>query len=248
MLLRRGQHVALASWGYDDALVIASGCVLVEAREAAGVRHVAQLLLAGDQISRRAAPPLPAIGLTGAMASVVVQIPEEGRQDGAGASEPADGGADARHRGKVAAFSLLAARSALHAVALNELSAVQRLATLFLDLALRSGRRTPGGCTFDMPLSRADLALYLALNPDTVSRLLSRMKAQRLIAMPVRGQATVRNIEALALLSPLAAALCSLNRLRGEPRARRRLIPGTSPSHPVREGPVKLHVSFRAAR
>ncbi|MBS0242070.1 MAG: Crp/Fnr family transcriptional regulator, partial [Proteobacteria bacterium] len=88
--------------------------------------------------------------------------------------------------------------------------AEQRLATFILEIALRFGTMTPAGCSLELPLSRTDMAHYLALNPDTMSRLMSRLKERGILATPSRGWVIVKQITALADLTPLTGALLRL--------------------------------------
>ncbi|PPD29068.1 MAG: hypothetical protein CTY20_07515 [Hyphomicrobium sp.] len=75
----------------------------------------------------------------------------------------------------------------------------------FIGLAVLSGMM------FDPPLSRDDIADYLALDPDTLSRLFSRLKAKRMIATS-QGRATAADWEALCRLSPLSGPMVEFSK------------------------------------
>jgi CRP/FNR family transcriptional regulator, anaerobic regulatory protein len=84
---------------------------------------------------------------------------------------------------------------------LGRLSAREKLAGLLLDLAERSGgcRATPSGpLTFDLPLTRGEMAEVLGLTIETVSRQLSAMKAEGAIALMGARGVTIRDPAALA--------------------------------------------------
>ena len=178
--------------GQGERYRVDRGCLVVRAPRPDGRSHVALLLFQGDVFSREAAPPLNAITIA---AATPATLSRSIVSDGQGEAEVAT------------AFARLTARAVLHAMTLNELTAEQRVATFLVELALRFGAATSAGCAFELPLSRTDMALYLALNPDTVSRLMSRLKARGLVTTPSRGRATVPSLSALAQLSPLAGAL-----------------------------------------
>lgn len=57
-----------------------------------------------------------------------------------------------------------------------------RLAALLLDLGRRFGRREPAGITIGIHLTREELAELVGAAPETVIRLLSRFKRERLVA------------------------------------------------------------------
>jgi DNA-binding transcriptional regulator YhcF (GntR family) len=83
---------------------------------------------------------------------------------------------------------------------------------LLVELALRTGESSPGGgAAFDLPFNRKDIADYLGLNPDTLSRIMSRLKAAGLISQSERHRAVVHDFGALAARSPAARALIEVN-------------------------------------
>jgi CRP/FNR family transcriptional regulator, anaerobic regulatory protein len=193
--MRRGQSLSMDRLGTNQIVRVERGCIVLQAPRVEGGSHVALLLFPGDVFSRDAAPPLNGMSLAAATAvtlSLSLPAPESpGRGEG----------------GVSVAFARLVARTALHAITLNELTAEQRIATFLVDMALRFGNRTAAGCSFELPLSRTSMSHYLALNPDTLSRLMSRLKAQGLVTTPSRGRATIPSLARLAALSPLSGAL-----------------------------------------
>ncbi|MDX2156704.1 MAG: Crp/Fnr family transcriptional regulator [Hyphomicrobiaceae bacterium] len=198
--LGRRQQLVLGPERPESAYFVESGCLLVEALLSGDRRQVALALFPGDVISRSAVPPLPDIAIMAAVPSVVIRLGE--RTDAAES--------DGLSRPPMTHFARLAARYAMHAIALNRLTAEERLATLLLELTFRLGQRTHRGCTFDLPMSRSDMAHFLALNPDTLSRLMSRLKGEDLLSTTGRGQVTVHDLQRLAARTPLAAAVQSL--------------------------------------
>lgn len=195
--LHEGQRLPLEAGREHVVWAIESGCVLLDAPAAGGERQTLMLLFPGDEVSLACAPPLRGIGLTAAGDAVLAEVAET-----AAAGEVREA---AR-----AALARLAARSAMHAHALSRLSAEERVANLILELALRIGERTAGGCTLDLPLGRREMAGYLGLNPDTLSRIMARFKAERLIVTPYRDKVTIRDLARLAARTPLAEPLLRL--------------------------------------
>lgn len=64
-------------------------------------------------------------------------------------------------------------------VLLGRKTAIERIATFFLSLSERA-RRTE---VIDLPMSRSDIADYLGLTKETVSRVLSDLKGRRIIRL-----------------------------------------------------------------
>ena len=77
-------------------------------------------------------------------------------------------------------------------------SAGEKLAGFLLDMAARAGASRDGPVTFDLPLTRGQIADVLGMTIETVSRQLTRMKQSGLIGLPGGRAITISNREALA--------------------------------------------------
>lgn len=198
-MLRRKQRLALGEVLEDGWVGVESGCLMLEAVLENGRHQVMLFLYPGDAIMGGAWPPLSRTGLTALIPASLVkhrnQTPSTERPAGFLQADPA------------AATARLVARAALHGVALASLAAEARFATLLTEMALNLDCRLGPGHALEVPLWRAEMAGYLGLNPDTLSRLMSSFRARQLIAMTTRGSAKIRDFEALAALTPLAGAL-----------------------------------------
>jgi CRP/FNR family nitrogen fixation transcriptional regulator len=84
-------------------------------------------------------------------------------------------------------------RSQAHVLTLGRRSAAERVASFLIDLAERLG----GKAEFELPMSRQDIADYLGLTIETVSRTLTQMQADGLVAL--RGCRRVRLADRQAL-------------------------------------------------
>ncbi len=71
-------------------------------------------------------------------------------------------------------------------VAIGSMKAAQRLAMLLLDLASEQRRRGNSGAALTLAMSRNDIASYLGLTLETVSRLLARFASVGLITIRQR--------------------------------------------------------------
>lgn len=89
-----------------------------------------------------------------------------------------------------------------HALTLGRQRAIERLASFFLALSERTGAKQ--GEVFPIPMNRQDLADYLGLTIETVSRTFAEMRRQHFIDTPGRSQLVIHN---LAGLRELADAL-----------------------------------------
>lgn len=83
-----------------------------------------------------------------------------------------------------------------HTLLLGRKAATERVAAFLLDLADRVASR----CEINLPMSRADIADYLGLTIETVSRTFTQMERDRAIALPNARHVVVKNRSALELL------------------------------------------------
>ncbi|WP_169822899.1 Crp/Fnr family transcriptional regulator [Methyloligella halotolerans] len=103
------------------------------------------------------------------------------------------------------------AAKAIHMAALGQLDTQQRLATYLVELAMRNGVPSrAGGVVFAMPLTRGQMADYLGLNADTLSRIMSGLRARGLIRQQRQKRTVTCQLEALSALTPAAEALAKL--------------------------------------
>lgn len=89
---------------------------------------------------------------------------------------------------------------------LGTLGAESRVAAFLLDLADRHARIGLDPCRFVLRMCRIDMANYLALKHETVSRVLSRLAEDGLIDVR-RRDVTIRNAAALARIASDQAAV-----------------------------------------
>jgi CRP/FNR family nitrogen fixation transcriptional regulator len=85
-----------------------------------------------------------------------------------------------------------------HMILLGRKTALERVAAFLLRL---SAQRQASGVTIDLVMSRMDIADYLGLTIETVSRTLTLLEHEHAIARPNARQIVLRNPAALAALS-----------------------------------------------
>jgi CRP/FNR family transcriptional regulator len=99
-----------------------------------------------------------------------------------------------------AAHELAAAREQM--VLLGRKTALERLATFFNQLLQRADRTGAGvASSFDLPMSRADIADYLGLTKETISRILGQLRDLRMIRLVTLDRIMVLDRAGLSLLA-----------------------------------------------
>ena len=85
-----------------------------------------------------------------------------------------------------------------HLTTLGRTSARERVASFLVVLMRRVGLHDELGIHIDLPMSRADIAGFLGLRTETVSRAFTEFRLSGLIALPTAQHVTVLQPEALA--------------------------------------------------
>ena len=202
---RRGQSLSLLLDGAETVYVVRSGMLMLRVAFAEGMRQVVTLLYPGDVFRAAFAPTAASARLSAVGAGEALRFRWTVFSDLA-ASNPE---IDRFYNDAVARQN---ARAAIHMAAVGRFDCRQRVATFLLELALHAGARAPcGGLDFEIPLNRTDIADYLGLNADTLSRTMSRLRASGLLSHPERHRGLVRDLSALAALTPAARALMALS-------------------------------------
>lgn len=105
------------------------------------------------------------------------------------------------------------ARRDLYQIMIGQLDAEPRAATFLLSLALRCNCALEPDQPLDLPMSRDDIADYLSMNPDTLSRIMMRFEMQELIQRVNRHAIRLVDVEGLGRRTPLRrqflAVLCA---------------------------------------
>jgi CRP/FNR family transcriptional regulator len=199
---RRGQTLSLATESNEAVFIVCSGVLTLHVTLAHGLRQVVAILYPGNVLRSAFAPSDAA--LTAVSAGEVWRLRWNTFESLAAKD------LEIAHYFN-AAIANQAARQAIHVAAVGRFDSEQRVATYLLEFALSTGTPIPGGgVVFDMPLSRTDIADYLGLNADTLSRTMSHLRSRGVLSHPHRQRALVRDFAALAALSPAAPLLLAL--------------------------------------
>ena len=201
---RRGQTLALTFEGTEAVFVVRTGTLMLHLTLPDGSRQVVSILYPGDVLRSAFVPPHTGALLSGVSAGEVLRL----RWNVFGELAARDGEVARYFEDALARQTAL---QAIHMAAVGRLDCRQRVATFLIELALRSGVAAPcGGVAFEMPLTRIDMADYLGLNADTLSRTMSGLKASGFVSHSERHRAVVRDFDALAALTPAARSLMAL--------------------------------------
>ena len=202
--LRARQRLALGAQ-CEHVYIVLSGVLLLESSPHASSRQILELYYSGDIVRARVIPDLPGASLIASGQAEVVRI-NVSRLETTLETDP-----DARHWFDCAMASQYP-RRLLHLATVGTLSGEERVVSLLVELACRVGDAGyKSARTFDMPLSRTDMADYLSLNADTLSRIMSRLRQSGVLGMAGRGRGYAPNFAELCRLTPVADTIRALH-------------------------------------
>ena len=198
---RRGQTIGLTLDGGEAAFFVRAGVLILRVAMPALPRHIVMLLFAGDVLTSGFVPPACDADLTAASTGEIWRLRHAALRE------------LTRREGPLGAYveKAIARKTAwqtIHATALAQFDCEQRVATFLVEVALRTGLpAAAGGVTTEMPLSRKEIADYLGLNADTLSRVMARLRGAGVLTQSERSRILIRDFRALASRSPASRAV-----------------------------------------
>lgn len=180
---------------------VISGVLTLEALLHDGRRQVLGFRYPGDLAPSALRHVLPASNIVAAIDAELIDLSKLSRDTACAASaeEIKQCITDAKKRERE--------RATLQTLILGRLTSEERIASFLLEIILRGGRCQADRILFPFPMTREDIADYLCLNADTVSRLLSRVRKQQVFTLIGTRQAFTTNIHKICDMTPLAAVI-----------------------------------------
>lgn len=197
------QQIALEA-GPAEVIFVRTGLLVLRTQLPDKRRQILNLLYPRDIFRTSFSPPLPEAALAAAVTSEIWRIPSNTFETLPN-RDPCLGALLSRQ------LAAQQSRANLHVAAIGSLNGEERVASFLIELALRIGSATPDGIFFQIPLSRTDIADYLALNADTLSRIMSRLKARGIVVQKTRGRVLIPDGKMLRDLSPITDAIVALH-------------------------------------
>jgi CRP/FNR family transcriptional regulator len=202
---RLAAHQALSVQEQNAHVLVLSGVLAVATAIRATEDQIVALLFPGDILATRVVAPLPrvrvfALGSAEVIRGLGAELEDEAPEE------------SCVHDRLIAHTEDLWTRAAAHALAIAGLPAEERVIALIVEFGTRLGRFQGQRVSVMLPLQRTDMASYLALNPDTLSRTLSRIKKAGLIQFSGRRDLTIPDWTALCAATSLANTIIKLNR------------------------------------
>lgn len=191
MRVRNRQRLPLDGGADETFYLVKSGVFLVRAAMPGARGQILGILFPGDVVRTQALPAVHGTSLISTVAGAEVLRLRGAAVKALAEADPAVAGflADrmADHAGRIGFRGFIIAG----------LTGEERVAALIVEFARRVGTPVAGGLIFDMPLTRTDIADYLALNADTVSRILTRLREKGLVATMGRRRILCRDLSEL---------------------------------------------------
>ena len=183
-------------------IVLQEGMLAVDAMPAKGKLQVLDFLVAGDVVSASSLLLTPGISLRAISNVSLVSL------DPPGIDRTVAGHNYWSFLNAQCMYQL--ARANIHQLMIGRLETEQRVASFILDLALRARREDTPEISVPLPMSRTDIANYLVINCDTLSRTMMRFCDCGLLERENRHAIRVVDLDGLKKKSPLASLLSTV--------------------------------------
>lgn len=205
VLLRyRRQQTLPTTFEHEPLLyVVQKGALIVDLEILDKRRQILLLLLAGDTYDARLLPGGQQCRVQTAGPGELIRL----RPTGLAAIERA---APETLAELTARTSRLLATTLFNHSSIGRLNGEERLASYLLEIGSRTGSMAAGEAAIDMPLARRDIADYLALNADTLSRIMTRLRERGAVGRALRGKLAIRSWSKLREMSPIADIIAPL--------------------------------------
>lgn len=198
--LRPQQRVPLPP--AEKVIVLREGMLAIDAMPAKGKLQVLDFLVPGDVVSASTVLPTPGVSLRAITSASLVSLDPPAVDRGASSHD--------YWTFLIAQCWHQLARVNIHQLMIGRLETEPRVASFVLGLALRNVREDTPEITVPLPMSRTDIANYLVINCDTLSRTMMRFCDCGLIERESRHAIRVIDLDALRKKSPLASLLSAV--------------------------------------
>jgi|1186.fasta_scaffold32331_2 CRP-like cAMP-binding protein len=183
----------------EKVVVLREGMLAIDAMPAKGKLQVLDFLVPGDVVSASTVLPMPGVSLRAITSASLVSL-----------DPPAVDRPMPSHDYWTFLISQCMhqlARVNIHQLMIGRLETESRVASFVLSLALGRAREEMAEITISLPMSRTDIANYLVINCDTLSRTMMKFCDCGLIKRVSRHAIRIIDLDGLEKKSPLASLL-----------------------------------------
>jgi CRP/FNR family transcriptional regulator, anaerobic regulatory protein len=198
--LRPQQRMSLPS--AEKVVLLREGMLAIDAMPAKGKLQILDFLVAGDVVSASVVLPTRGASLRAITSTSLVSLDVSANDF----DVPA-------HEYRTLLFAQCQnqlARVNIYQLMIGRLETEPRVASFLLGLVLRNASEDAPDLTIALPMSRTDIANYLVINSDTLSRTMMRFRALGLIERATRHAIRVIDLDGLRKKSPLAPLLSAV--------------------------------------
>jgi CRP/FNR family transcriptional regulator, anaerobic regulatory protein len=200
--LRAQQRLSRATMDRASMFLVREGVLALDVVPPGGHRQILDFLMRGDIVSASGRVFPLSFSLRSITASALICRTEASATLWSGAPE----------NGERLLFQLQSqlTRRNLHQIMIGQLDTEARVASFLLMLALRSADKVIPDHLLELPMSRDDIADYLAMNHDTLSRIMMRFETLGVLRRISRHAVRLTDIDKLSLHTPIASLLLTV--------------------------------------
>jgi CRP/FNR family transcriptional regulator len=198
--LRPQQRVSLPP--AEKVVLLREGMLAIDAMPIKEKLQILDFLVAGDVVSASIVLATPGVSLRAITSTTLISLDP--------LANDCDVPAHEYRTFLMAQCRNQLARVNIYQLMIGRLETEPRVASFLLGLALRNSSGDAPDLTIALPMSRTDIANYLVINSDTLSRTMMRFRALGLIERAGRHAVRVIDLDGLRKKSPLAPLLAAL--------------------------------------
>ena len=173
--------------------ILAAGAVREEVMLRDGRRKIMGFLFAGDGLDE--APEISGLSFKAAKSGIYYELTETALQHCRREGASVEDWKRIQRERRLSAY-------AKHILLLGRYTAVERVAAFLDDMILRIGRDRADGVDLLLPMGREDIADYLGLKAETVSRQLGQLKSSGVLELMKPGHLLIKDRDRLSALIP----------------------------------------------
>ena len=223
----------------EKVVILREGMMAIDAMPAKGKLQILDFLVAGDVVSGSVVLPTRGASLRAITRTSLVSLDALANDSDVPVRE---------YRAFLfAQCQNQLARVNIYQLMIGRLETEPRVASFLLGLALRSSGENAPNLTIALPMSRTDIANYLVINSDTLSRTMMRFRTLGLIERATRHSVRVIDLDGLKKKSPLTPLLSAVFE-KGSSRFGSGFAHHAERTAPVHPPTIPIMSSFAGAR
>jgi CRP/FNR family transcriptional regulator, anaerobic regulatory protein len=189
-----GERLSIHDQETHQIMIVATGAVREQVILKDGRHKIMGFLFPGDGLDD--APEISSLSFVAAKSGIYYELTDTALQRCRRNGVNVEDWKNLQRERRLAAYGK-------HILLLGRYTAIERVAAFLDDLILRIGRDCADGVDLLLPMGREDIADFLGLKSETVSRQLAKLKSSGILDLLKPGHLMIKNRNRLSALIPV---------------------------------------------